>query len=273
MKAGYCDNLVYDVGMHTGEDTGYYLFKGYDVIAIEANPKLVRQAEHKFQDAIAQKKLRILQIGIAAESGEAEFFVSRKSIWSSFDKAGATKNGKGFKVIQVRCVPFRDILRQYGVPRYLKVDIEGNDHLCLEALEAECLPRYVSVEMSHHGGADIRRLSELGYTGFKFIRQNDLMPLNPDRLPAYLESRRRAAEYFLRGHISRRTWNLWLRVRRPRQGGWVFPKGSSGPFGDDLPGNQIEAPEAIRIWEALTEADRSLSGAAIGDWFDIHATR
>jgi len=38
MNLSYCDNLVYDVGMHTGQDTAYYLFKGYDVVAIEANP-------------------------------------------------------------------------------------------------------------------------------------------------------------------------------------------------------------------------------------------
>jgi FkbM family methyltransferase len=275
MNISYCDNLVYDVGMHTGQDTAYYLFKGYDVVAIEANPQLVQRAEKRFRDAIDDNRLRILQVGVAAESGEADFFIStKKSVWSSFDKANATKEGSGFEAIRVRCVPFREILHQYGVPLYLKVDIEGNDCLCLDALDTEHLPKYVSVEMSHlDGGSDIQRLAELGYTDFKFSRQNDLTVLDPTRLPTYLKSRQRAADLGLRGHIVRRTRNLWLRAHRPRQAGWIFPKGASGPFGEDLPGHGIDAADAMRIWQALSDAGRTLSGAALGDWFDIHATR
>jgi FkbM family methyltransferase len=275
MNIGYCDNLVYDVGMHTGQDTAYYLFKGYDVVAIEANPELVRRARKKFRDAIDDNRLQILHVGIAAKSGEADFYIStKKSVWSSFDKANATKEGSGFKAVRLRCAPFSEILHQYGVPRYLKVDIEGNDHLCLDALEADCLPKYVSVEMSHQRGASaIQRLSELGYTGFKFARQNDLTVVDPDRLPAYLQSRRRAAEFGLWGHVMRRSRNLWLRAHRPRHDGWVFPKGASGPFGEDLQGNWMDAAGATQYWRALIGADRSLYGAALGDWFDIHAAR
>ena len=34
-------DLIYDVGMHKGEDTEFYLRKGFRVIAIEADPDLV----------------------------------------------------------------------------------------------------------------------------------------------------------------------------------------------------------------------------------------
>lgn len=33
--------LVIDVGMHNGDDTAYYLHRGYRVVAIEANPAWV----------------------------------------------------------------------------------------------------------------------------------------------------------------------------------------------------------------------------------------
>ena len=33
-------DLVYDVGMHKGEDTEFYLRKGFRVIAFEADPDL-----------------------------------------------------------------------------------------------------------------------------------------------------------------------------------------------------------------------------------------
>ncbi len=32
-------SLIIDVGMHTGRDTEFYLKKGFEVIAIEANPR------------------------------------------------------------------------------------------------------------------------------------------------------------------------------------------------------------------------------------------
>lgn len=204
----------------------------------------------------------------------ADFFIStKKSVWSSFDKANATRYGSGCKVVRTRCVPFSEILQEYGVPFYLKVDIEGNDHLCLAGLVSECLPRYVSFESSLDGSREIQRLSELGYSNFKFVRQNDLTVLEPDHLPAYLASRQRAADLGVRGHFLRTARNLWLRAFRPRQAGWAFPKGASGPFGESLPGPWTDAAEATSIWQALADADRSLSGAAIGDWFDIHAAR
>ena len=34
-------DLIYDVGMHNGDDTAYYLHKGFRVIAIDANPAMV----------------------------------------------------------------------------------------------------------------------------------------------------------------------------------------------------------------------------------------
>lgn len=34
-------NLIYDVGLHRGEDTDFYLKKGFHVVALEANPELV----------------------------------------------------------------------------------------------------------------------------------------------------------------------------------------------------------------------------------------
>lgn len=34
----YCDDLIIDVGMHYGNNTAFYLKKGFRVAAIEANP-------------------------------------------------------------------------------------------------------------------------------------------------------------------------------------------------------------------------------------------
>jgi hypothetical protein len=42
-------NLIYDIGMNNGDDTAYYLQRGFRVIAVEANPALVSQAIQRFE--------------------------------------------------------------------------------------------------------------------------------------------------------------------------------------------------------------------------------
>ena len=37
--------MIFDVGMHIGQDTACYLAKGFQVLAIKANPLLVRDVQ------------------------------------------------------------------------------------------------------------------------------------------------------------------------------------------------------------------------------------
>ena len=38
------ERLIFDIGMYDGSDTRYYLNEGFRVLAIEANPVLVKRA-------------------------------------------------------------------------------------------------------------------------------------------------------------------------------------------------------------------------------------
>jgi FkbM family methyltransferase len=125
--------LIYDVGMHNGDDTAYYLWRGFRVVAIEANPELVATAANRFRCEIEAGSLKILNIGIAAEEGELPFWVCQTdSRLSSFDRP--LDSFYAAREIRVPCRKFRSILDDFGVPFYLKVDIQGNDFLCIEAL-------------------------------------------------------------------------------------------------------------------------------------------
>lgn len=44
-KNGY----VLDLGMHVGDDTAYYLRRGFNVVAVEANPELCRLANENLR--------------------------------------------------------------------------------------------------------------------------------------------------------------------------------------------------------------------------------
>ena len=50
------DKLIFDVGMHKGEDTEYYLKKGFNVVSFEADPDLANYGRERFKAAIADGK-------------------------------------------------------------------------------------------------------------------------------------------------------------------------------------------------------------------------
>jgi hypothetical protein len=87
--------------------------------------------------------------GIAVEPGQADFWVCETHPeWSSFERQVAAREGSPHRYVPVPCLTFGSILEQYGVPYYLKVDIEGSDLLCVQALRTQPdLPRYVSLEV------------------------------------------------------------------------------------------------------------------------------
>lgn len=259
---------VFDIGMHNGDDSAYYLHKGYKVIAVEANPAMVDLARKRFRQQIEQDKLQILNVGIAAERGERPFYVSLEDpAWSSFVEEYATKGrGGGCRPIMVQCIRFKDLIDRFGTPYYAKIDIEGYDRLCLRDLNVNCTPNFVSFEMSYaDANEDIDILHGLGYRRFMCIRQNDFLSMTPINVDHQCRLREIATGLGVLGKVVNK-----IRLRRPRDGAWRFSRGSSGMFGDDLTGAWISLDEAKAVWRKLHDIDERLSSGGLGEWFDIH---
>ncbi len=49
--AKFMPNLIFDIGMHKGEDSEYYLKKGFDVVAFEAHPGLISETKNHFPNS------------------------------------------------------------------------------------------------------------------------------------------------------------------------------------------------------------------------------
>src|SRR6476660_4069428 len=79
-------NLIFDVGMNNGDDSAYYLSKGYQVVAVEANPILVERARARFKSEIAAGQLLIEPVAIIDWPGKAPFWINpQRDVFSSFD--------------------------------------------------------------------------------------------------------------------------------------------------------------------------------------------
>jgi len=266
-------DLIYDVGMNDGADTAFYLHQGYRVVAIDADPTLVEAGRERFRKEIGAGRLALLNVGIGAGRGSATFWICEGfPVWNSFDRAMATKEGRTARAMEIETVPFGEILDEFGVPHYLKVDIEGYDTHVVRAVGGGPVPRYLSMEVQAgpDGGLDLLR--ELGYGKFKLIHQlNFLASRTPVREFAHkvITSAAYGRLSFLEvGRVVRRYTDMYKLARH----NYEFPFGGSGPWGEGAAGNWMTYSRALAVLSHERERQRKLGRPEDGFWFDWHAT-
>src|SRR5262245_68875 len=166
--------VIFDLGTNDGEDTAFYLKRGFNVVALEANPVLCEQAGQRFRDEISDGRLKLLNIAIADKPGHAKFYVNLDNDhWSSLDAGWAARDATRFKEITVECATLGNLFAQFGVPYYLKIDVEGADQSVLEQLRgSDQLPLFVSVEDCRLGFDYMQIMAACGYNAFKLLDQS-----------------------------------------------------------------------------------------------------
>lgn len=284
------NQLVFDVGMHEGEDTDYYLSKGYRVVAVDADPVLIELAGQQFGEARREGRLVLVNCAVADEEGEADFHVSEQTLWNSLSPGISGRDHLATKTIRVPTRRLANLFREYGVPFYCKIDIEGWDLVCLKTLEdAPELPAYVSVETECIGDSErlseaqaletLEQLQRLGYRGFKLVDQRSLAVLTPSA-SVYLTKpsiwRRAMKRLGLGGYTYYNHYELSDKNRRRLNElhHHTFPPGSSGLFGPDLAGDWMDIHAARRtLLRHRREYFRMPDVKAYGFWCDWHATR
>lgn len=172
-------DLIYDVGLHKGEDTAYYLALGYRVVAFEANAMLVEHCRRRFGEAISDGRLRIVEGAIDDSGAETVMFYSHvNTVWGTTDQRWVERNRwlGGSMGTPVSTVDFAAYIRETGMPFFMKVDIEGADRVCFEALRLfDERPVYVSVESEKVFFPSLLEefslLEDLGYDRFAVVQQ------------------------------------------------------------------------------------------------------
>lgn len=273
-------DLIFDLGMNNGDDTVYYLHLGYRVVAVEADPVLAAEVARHSAEAIASGRLVIVNQAISEQRGAADFWIcEQNSVWNSFLKRVATRKGCTAHAVRVPTVPLRDLFAEHGVPHYLKVDIEGHDPIAIRDIDPGDAPRFVSMEIAT--AEDFILLQSKGYTRFKCVEQRGFTAVQSPRLSlrsvlSVLIARVESTPLVRRLHARYRQ----LRPPRPnpasRPGDWVFPRGSSGPFGDEAPGEWLTLNEALHAWLSQKVGHKlgySASTTEVQAWFDLHATK
>ncbi|QER41305.1 FkbM family methyltransferase [Thermodesulfobacterium sp. TA1] len=243
------NRLIFDIGAYNGNDTAYYLAKGFRVVAVEANPELAKLLEERFFTHIKANRLILINKAIHYSQTVVEFIVNPERLeWSSASGASKAKTSKSY-ALKIPAIKLSDLITMIGErPYYIKIDIEGGEHdalMSLREIPKDYLPNYISIELNPKLWDNIEILYELGYRRFQLVRQGKPF------LPA---------------------------PRWPSQEGLdfrcVFGYDMSGPFGLDLPENKwVGLADIIRqIIEAQKNmADRVSKGERPG-WYDLHCS-
>lgn len=169
--------IIFDLGTHTGEDTAAYLAAGYDVVAVEPNPTLVATLNERFKAEIAAGRVHIEDAALGDPLWPRPFYVSANDLWSSTNPEWAARDGMETTLVEVPTITLHDLFDRYGTPHYLKIDIEGADHVVLMQLLADRRrPNLASVEDCRFGPQYLGLLAAAGYTGFKLSDQSVLPP-------------------------------------------------------------------------------------------------
>jgi FkbM family methyltransferase len=227
--------LIFDIGMSEGNDTAFYLAKGFNVVGVEADVHMFEALQERFAGAIEAGNLVIHHRAAGARHGEiVEFFGNPVHQGIS----GLTNNDPPTAHLarryHVMTIDWPALIARHGTPYYVKIDIEGAEASFLSSWgDHTPLPAYVSAEC--HSFAPVEALYELGYRRFQLIDQN---PPGGFRLPPV--------------------------QREGRRVDWPRFEHASGPFGRDLTGPWVDFEMFRRQFDDVQER-RNVT------WFDCHA--
>jgi len=139
------------------------------VLAIEQDKSLNLYIKKKIKNY--KKDLIIINKAISNSRKKINLYINKqdRKLNTIFLK---NINYKNFKKIKVSPVNLIDLFRTYGVPFYIKIDIEKSELTALkQILKSKKKIPYISIEDCHLSFTYLKLLKKIGYKKFKLINQ------------------------------------------------------------------------------------------------------
>ncbi|WP_325290333.1 FkbM family methyltransferase [Thiocapsa sp.] len=124
-------DLAFDIGSHVGDRIGCFRRIGARVLAVEPQPVLVRTLRLLYGRDPA---VLIEATAVGRESGPADLRLNRSNPTVSTLSTGfisAAREAPGWEgqrwdgAVEVACTRLDDLIERHGVPRFIKIDVEG----------------------------------------------------------------------------------------------------------------------------------------------------
>ena len=175
-------DLVFDIGAHHGGKCAAFLSLGARVVAVEPNPNGLASLSRRFAREIETGRLIVLPVAVGRSAGRVQlrqFSLDGGNASISDVFAGALEEELGLPsaVFGVEMIPGASLFERYGMPEFIKIDVEGMDAEVLSTVP--CRPRMLSFEfnLSPHclpiTRACFAEVARLGFTEANFTEAVD----------------------------------------------------------------------------------------------------
>jgi len=168
-------SLCFDVGANWGNRTRVLRALGARVVAVEPQAECARLLGTAY---CLDCRVRVLRVALGDAEGEAEMMIASADTVSSLSRhwieevraSGRFAGVNWDKRELVKVTTLDKLMHAYGVPRFVKIDVEGYEHQVLRGLSSP-VP-YLSFEFTPESSASaydsIDELSQLGMGLFNY---------------------------------------------------------------------------------------------------------
>lgn len=227
--------IIYDIGCNSGKNINYYLKKSDVVVAVDANPMLIGEIKEKFKKNIENGNLIVENFVIYNEDADVDFFVHKSNDVLS---TVLQQESDEYERIKVPSKKLSELVKKYGNPYYLKIDIEGYDYDCLKDIfQEKIFPDYISVEMNEKKLEQLVQLivDQNQYEKFNIVHECSVCDVYK---------------------------NVSIKTKELKKELFCFEFHSAGPFGEDIKTEWFDKKD---LWWSIEKQ-------GIG-WKDLHAIK
>jgi FkbM family methyltransferase len=96
------------------------LCAGARVVAIDPQPSCIQELRARFR---GDRRVRIEPVGLGENEGTRNFYISARSGTSSFIETWEPRHHIGTLEVPIKTI--ENLITAHGVPRYIKIDVEG----------------------------------------------------------------------------------------------------------------------------------------------------